>query len=817
MKTPSGHIKTKIVSGYLLLFLLTVTAIVVIYKQIANIGKDDKPVSEANQKLFIIGNTITGLYEAEALGYSFVQTGNKQLFLSYANIMGQVETGIDSLKNMTTEEGQQKRIDTIINLLEQKTQNLEELIRIRQGINPEEFYSKALNSIEATRDTIQEYLNIHKKTITTQDSSFIVPPKKKKGFLGIFKSNKKDSSLQVTVSRQVIVDSVNSQASTSQTDSVISILKNVWTGIQQKNSALSRQISRQEYNIVLKSAAITEQLKRILSEFENEEFRNSIAKTQQKQQALDNSANLIASISVLAIILIAVFCFMILRDISKSQQYRKELEEAKKYADRLLETREKMMLTVTHDIKSPLGSINGYIELLDSSTLDQRQAYYLKNMKSSAGHILNLVTKLLDFSRLENNKVTPEEVNYNPLLLLQEIGDSFFPQAESKGLELHINIDKELNREFKGDALRIRQIVLNILSNAVKYTRQGYIELNAGFTPDKKGMTVYVKDTGPGMSAEEQRIIFNEFTRLSSDANKDIEGTGLGLTITHKLVKLLEGDITLESHPGKGSCFKVALPLKEALTKTDEKPVENISVLLIDDDPLQLEMTVSLLQNKGAKADPTTSPAEFMQKLQDNPYDVILSDIQMPEMDGFELVKKVRNSDLPGAKDIPVIALSARSDMEEKTYQEAGFTAYLNKPFTGAQLFEVISRITGKQKIFTQSVQEQETGQTEGYTLKNIMEFTDNDPQATTEVIRSFIRETEQNLKLLETGNEAEQIKKTAHKMLPMFRQLEAKKAVIQLEKLERTEQSQETVKKAIEACQELLKYLSEASDHANP
>lgn len=805
MKTQTSYIKTKIITGYVLLFILILVAVIFIYRQIINLTTDERPISEANRKLFIIGNTITGLYEAEALSNSFTQTGNQNLFTAYIKVIGQVEADIDSLKKLTTEAGQKSRIDTIDILLNQKMLNLEQLIRIRQTLSPEEFYNRALFSIEANRDTIQEFLNIHKKVITTQDSSFIRNQKKRKGFLGIF-GKKQDSAIQVTISRQIVVDSVNTQANNNPTDSVINILKSVWTDIQQKNEDLNKRINRREYSIVVKSAAITKQLKRILSDFENEEINNSILKTEQKQQALNTSSALIAKIAIIAVLLIVLFCFLILRDISKSQRYRKELEAAKQYTDQLLQSREKMMLTVTHDIKSPLSSIIGYIELFQNTTIDQRQGYYLKNMKNSSDHILNLVTKLLDFSRLESNQVKPEEVNYNPKRLLQEIGESFIPQAKNKNLNLIIEINDDLNKEYLGDALRIRQIILNILSNAIKYTPSGNVGLKATTSIAGNEMIIKIKDTGTGMSKEEQAVIFDEFTRLSSN-DKHAEGTGLGLTITLKLVKLLGGNIKTESQQGIGSCFIVTLPLKQITTAPRELNKE-LHILIIDDDKSQLEMTASLLKTKGITADTTTSASEVMKRLGDQSYDLLLSDIQMPETDGFQLIEQIRSSSLPTAKTLPVIALSARADMAEEDYQRAGFTAYLNKPFSPAQLFTRIAQLTGKEEKMTVSVKSEKKEKQGYYTLKNIMEFTDHDQEATTKILYSFIDETTQHISILASCNKTEDIKKVAHKMLPMFRQLEVNNIVLLLQQLEQTGEKTETIQTVIDKCRELTEKL---------
>lgn len=812
--------KSKIILSYILLFALSFIAVVFIYKEVTRLTVGEEGVSEANQKLFIIGNTIAELYEAETLSNVFLQTGSNNSFRKYIGNMEQVEKNIDSLRHLTTQEDQQLRLDSISMLLGRKTKNLEALIRARKSLTSNEFYDKAIASIELSRDSIEQKAEVRQRVITTRDSSYIVNERKRRGFLGLFNSRgKQDSTLQVTISKQTILDTLDKITSLQSTDTVVNILKSVWEEVQTKRENIVRQINRTEYNIIRQSTHITDQLRRILGEYEKEEINNSFRKIIQREQVVNTTTNIIAWIAVAASLIIVFFSFFILRDISRSQRYRRKLEAANQYAEQLLESREKLILTVTHDIKSPLGSIIGYIELLDNTEVTNRQSYFLKNMKGSSEHILNLVTNLLDLSKLESNKMPLEEVVFNPAHLFQEVCDSFMPLADTKKLRLTCKIGKDLDSDCKGDALRIRQVLSNILSNAVKYTNKGTIYFSAVTATTDDKIILKIKDSGPGMTQEEQEMIFREFTRLSSAST--IEGTGLGLTITLKLVELLNGEIALESAPGEGSCFTIQLPLKRI--KQVETPatapqrlipakeerqlsqnVSNLRILLVDDDPLQLEMTSALLQTRGIAADTTTYPDKILEHLQSQKYDVVFSDIQMPGTDGFALVQLIRQSGFPGAATIPVVALSANPDKTEAEYQQAGFTAYLNKPFTSVQLFEVLEKVSGRtlQTPAPTETNVQEDLATNGYTLKNIMLFTDNDPEATRKIVESFIHDTHQNIDLfkgyLQTDNYTA-IFQLAHKMLPMFRQLEASPIVELLQKLERSKETGPEVKATVE------------------
>ena len=505
---------------------------------------------------------------------------------------------------------------------------------------------------------------------------------------------------------------------------------------------------------------------------------------EQQQITTHHLTRTISWIAIIACVLVVFFVVLIINDITQSQRYRRELKAAKTYTERLLHNREKLMLTVTHDIKSPLSSIIGYIELLNNTQLEERQHYFLKNMKGTAEHILHLANNMLDFSKLESNKMEINTVPYNPGRLLQETTDSFLPLAAQKSLELKSDISNALNGLYLGDSMKVRQIVVNILSNAIKYTREGKVSLSAFISPTKDDQFIIViKDSGPGMTEEEQELIFKEFTRLTPQHNNGAEGTGLGLTITLQLVHLLDGELTLESKKGEGSTFTVKFPLIKATaqesqpTETPSSPPvrhEGMKAFIIDDDILQLTVTTELLRKAGIQCDTCTHPQEALSRLEKGNYNIVLSDIQMPEMDGFELVQQIRESQNQQIKSLPVIALSARDDMHEKEYQEAGFSAYLNKPYTPEQLYSRVNDLLGC-AIETKQPTTQTSDKNAPYNLDMIMVFADNDKDAANQIIGSFISDCKTNFQLLAQhleSHETEQIAKLAHKMLPMFKQL---------------------------------------------
>ena len=411
-----------------------------------------------------------------------------------------------------------------------------------------------------------------------------------------------------------------------------------------------------------------------------------------------------AKIAIAAFVLVLIFSIVIARDITRNNHYRRELEKAKLYAENLLVAREKLMLTITHDIKAPAGSIIGYIDLLIRLVRDRRQQFYLSNMKSSAQHLLALVTSLLDYHRLEAGKMDLHPVAFNPHELLTDIYNSFLPLAEKKNLQLIFEEHLPASLTLEGDPFRIRQIVENLLSNALKFTAAGKITLEAAYHGNQ--FVFRVADTGYGMTAKDQERIFKEFTRLRSAQGQ--EGFGLGLSITRKLVELLLGKITVESTPGEGSTFQVSIPLPSiSPKKASQIPETSLSipetllrVLIIDDDRIQMHLTEAMLHNvseevKGLKIETVCceQPEELVAQLQAQTFHLLFTDIQMPAMNGFELLKHLRSLPLPQAQSIPVIAITARGDMDKNDFQQKGFAGMLQKPFNQSDLKSVLKEV----------------------------------------------------------------------------------------------------------------------------
>ena len=450
---------------------------------------------------------------------------------------------------------QNLRTDSLLSLLHEKDQNTLQMLRVLSEANDSLLSASEIEEIiSEQQDSVITQQRVQHRVITKRDSLITTP--KKKGFfkrLGeVFAPSKKDTAVLVNTSLEVATDTILEPVKSAD-----SLQHKIRMATEEKRLQRRRTIRRTSTRYQRMNTQLTARMDSLIKGYEEEMSVRARQDAELQQEVRMRSANIIAGIAIGAVFLSAFFLILIMRDITRSNRYRRQLEEANKRAEDLLVAREKLMLAITHDFKAPLGSIMGYTELLSRLTEDERQRFYLDNMKSSSEHLLKLVSDLLDFHRLDLNKAEVNRIVFNPAQLFEEIRVCFEPLTAAKGLVLQCHIAPELSEKYISDPLRIQQIVNNLLSNAVKFTQQGKITLTVGYNASK--LTIAVADTGKGMASEDRERIFQEFTRLPGAQGE--EGFGLGLSIVHKLVLLLEGTIDVQSTLGKGSCFTVVLPL----------------------------------------------------------------------------------------------------------------------------------------------------------------------------------------------------------------------------------------------------------------
>ena len=781
----SKFVKTKIVAGYLLLIAVCILSVGYVYRVAVRFSAPDRSYALLHTKRSAVNRTLYHLYQAESYGQLMI-AGYASYEARYRRELRTVRASIDSLRALTVggDSLQTMRLDSITRLIADKERRTVSLRRsIRAGATAG-LLDKNIRSLIGPREAVVAD-TIPFRSIVRQDTT-AVPRAKRRFFqrLGdLFSPPEADSSLVIsrreTIAPVIPVDAVK--------DTIVLVLQALQDSVTSNRQGIYDHAWQEGLRLSYSNELVNTKIYRLIMDFEAEDTAYLMQRIERNEAFRRRSSRILGGVAIGAVVLMLLFVGMLWRDINRSNRYRRELERANRDKESLLEAREKLMLAITHDIKAPLGSVMGYIDLLARLTGDKRQELYLRNMKESSEHLLALVDSLLDFYRLDINKIEVTCVAFSPAQLFETIRAGFAAAAAAKGLELRLEAEPAAAGEVSGDAFHIRQIADNLISNALKFTDEGSVTLRVDVV---RGRLVFsVRDTGRGIGREEKERIFAEFVRLSSA--QGVGGFGLGLSIVDRLVKLLDGTISLESRLGEGSRFIVSVPVGEVAGSAPAKagepaPQAGLRVLLVDDDPLQLEMTAAMCRRAGIGCESCQYPEYVAKLVGESRFDLVLTDIQMPSADGFGVLEAVRGVD-PGLK---VVAVSARGDLDAADFTSRGFAGCLRKPFTYSELVAAIRAACGSGETVPQGG-DPEIPSADGIDFTALTAYAGDDPEAARNILHSFAEQTAGNCTGLERAlgeGDAAAVKALAHKMLPIFTMLGAAEVAEALRRAETCE-----------------------------
>ena len=391
------------------------------------------------------------------------------------------------------------------------------------------------------------------------------------------------------------------------------------------------------------------------------------------------------------------------------KQKNLELLEAKEKAESASQAKQKFLSNMSHEIRTPLNAIIGLSEILMMENPKEEQVDLLKSIKFSGENLLVLINDILDFSKIEEGKIKIETTAFNIKQLLDNLRNTFKVKAETKKLKFSMSIDPEMPPILLGDPHRLSQIMVNLIDNALKFTEKGFIEMGVEkvmSTGSQIEIRFSVRDSGIGISADEQNRIFERFEQAKTDTTRKYGGSGLGLAIIRNLLKLQGTDIQVSSTPGKGSEFYFVMKFEvdETVDKhnflqfseeahTDDQK-GGARILLVEDNEMNMKVARRFLERWNYIIDTAENGIEAFEKFKNNPYDLILMDLHMPEMDGWEATKAIRNSDRTHSDKIPIIALTAdvMIDDPDRLFN-AGMNDYITKPFKADDLKSKIERL----------------------------------------------------------------------------------------------------------------------------
>lgn len=562
------------------------------------------------------------------------------------------------------------------------------------------------------------------------------PPKKKGGFLGLFKKKEMTPSQSTTSTKLYTLN----------------------RDVIRKQSEQSRRLSETADSLAQRNLNINLKLKNFITVLDERVTADLQEREEQIIKTRERTKVWLGGITAFIFLALLLSYIVIMRDYGRKERGRRKLEASNRKNAELLEMRNKIILTISHDIRGPLNNIIGYTELAMDTREKKKRNLQLKKVLGRSKHILHLVNNLLDVYRLNQAKETMHPVPFRISDLLNRVVDGVTQPINDKGL-LFEHEFVGADAVVKGDVDRIEQIINNLIANAVKFTSAGHIGFNVTYMDGT--FTMKVSDTGMGMTEDMMRRIYLPFERAANAENSD--GYGLGLPIAHGIVTMLGGTINVESELNKGTTFTVTLPLPV----TDE-PVEeeNISfdaslhlpknVIAIDDDILQLELVKEMLERNGVSCTICSKVDKLTEEMRKRNYDLLLTDIQMPNTDGFKLLELLRRSRIGNSKDIPIVAMTARSEGEREALLDTGFDGCIFKPFSMNELLKVIASV----------VKGREPGSETDFSmvLANVSDKK--------KILRTMIESCEKDivdLKIAMTAENRESMRSIAHRMFPMW------------------------------------------------
>ena len=672
------QLRLKIVGGYVSLMALFIIASVIVVCKSGNLEENSKRYSENIDRRALSEGAFLQLFDLTQLGGQAAIWDSTRI-AAYEKKEKRVVITLDSMIMTIPDTAQVRRVKEIKQLVSEKKgyllaihQDLEQL-RDVSGLMQQkmpQIIRQANRANQQLTDEVSENLkeNRHKTT----------------GMFGWLKSKKKANAKTEAENQQAL------NRARQQTDKILTSLA---TDIQQSQERSSDQLFQHMEDLVRKESLINEKITQLAQEFNMEDSQMRKLGSTHLMSHQRETLLLVMWFGFAAFVLAVLFYWLFHRDANRSHRNKMLLEQSDRRNKELLALRQNMMLTVSHDLRSPLTSIMGYADLIAETTNDDKCKQYEEAIKQSSDRMLTLLNTLLSYYRLDTGKDEVDMMPFRVKDVLRTLMAEYEPLAAVKDIVIEGAFTGN-DTVVMGDRKRIIQIGSNLMSNAIKFTKKGSVNISVDYRDNT--LTIKVQDSGTGMSEEQMQRIFAPFNRLENADTQ--EGFGLGLSIAKALVELLGGRIEVESHVGFGSLFTVTLPLVEGDEEVLQRSViestvlpEGLRIAILDDDTVVLKMTVEMLAKKKVQVVGCHTVDELFERMRKNDYDLIITDIMLGGMSGFDLLELLRGANIGNSKTVPMLAMTGRTERSADDFVKAGFRGCLLKPFSYAELTRAIA------------------------------------------------------------------------------------------------------------------------------
>lgn len=785
MKSVEQKIRINLLIVYTVIASLFGGGIYYIYRLSTKLYTQDEQQYNNSRIFNLTNDVISRFYEAQSWGSRYVLSNSSRHLHSYRREIEMCNSKLDSLYMLQEGEDQRDILLNVKELLKRKEILLLSLSKQLKSTDPLQEMKRKLQQ-EYVSDTIrivEPSDNQKKELIVRQDTIYSDPDKKSlwKRLGEAFSPQKSEMILRVeTIKVDTVVQEVASQ------DSLIVTIRSIADEAAESYINNMKELERRLYSMIVSDKELSQQISSLLLSLHEQTLNRSLADLSNKEIVLDSAIRGAVIVGLLSMILIMIFLVLIMTDLNRGKEARVSLEKARKESESLMKSRHRLLLAVSHDIKAPLSSILGYLDLMKQDRLFTQRKDWLLSMQSSGNYILSLLTSLLEFSRLEQSSSTIDNKPVDLKSIFDEKANLFTPIAQAKGVSFIYDFQLLDSRYVLSDSLKCRQLISNLLSNAIKFTTHGEVKLSVRESKegDEYKIIIIVEDSGSGIPKEQQSAIFSPFVRAESAHS--IEGSGFGLYVVKGIVDLLKGEIGLSSKVGKGSRFVVTLPItlckaeQCTIESVDQQPLKSNSlrVLLVEDDPSQMCMATEMLKRLGHEVINCGNRNELELLLEElQSVDLILTDMDLGDFNGQEVLGLIRSSNC-GDTPLPIIAVTANDTLSRDEFLKMGFDEFMPKPFTLSSLGMMLSHY---------NVREERTSL--GFDLTTIKEVFDGDMESVSDVVNQFVDVCYDNISMLDKAisyGDFQTAQSLSHKMLPMFKQFSINKWIPLLDKMDK-------------------------------
>lgn len=735
------------------------------YTNISGIVGSMENLAQPDHKLYLLKDISSDLVIVENSARMFVLTNDKKSLVPFDSLQNRIPEKLQSLYALS-ERGSEDRalIDSMHTFSAQKISIWQEILKLHRASRRNE------------PDFSEIYSKLEEPKIDTVAVEYEVEVEQKGLLRKLFGKKQTKTETDTTY--------IEHDVASNEIKQNISELE---TKLEQKD----KRTNALESKLIEQNLVVGKKINQLITEAERIENTKWLDKTKEADQLASKTYELLLVFWIAAVVLLLLVLLLVFNFLRKTRTYQDALRKAKTEAEKLAKVKEQFAANVSHEMRTPVNAIYGLSEQLMLSDLDPATRDQVSVLAKSANHLKNIVNDTLDFSKIQADKLKLSNEHFSPAEIFDEVLALQKFEASKKGIALVFENKLPLNLAFLGDPLRLKQILINIVGNAIKFTQIGTITVRAQVAETDSGSQLHfvISDTGIGISSDNLAVIFDEFVQADNLDGKKYSGTGLGLAIVKKLVELQKGEITVESEVLKGTSISVKIPyLKGELEKIERNKyvplvvpdeMRQLSVLIADDEEFNRYLLEAILKKWKMKFNEATNGLEAVELAKQKHFDVILMDVRMPKLNGFEATKAI----LREKPDTIIYAITASNkDVDRQECLKAGMKGFLSKPFSEKNLFETFIEVLQNKSEINGNNRKDELN------LKQIEHLFNGDRAFMNEMIALFLKSTEKGLveiKKAKAAGDWGTVRETAHKMASPCKHLQLEELYSTIKKIE--------------------------------